>query len=344
MTKHKTLAFFIPHQGCPHQCSFCDQHIISGAAAAPTPEEVTETCRKMLADSAPLVSAEIAFFGGSFTAVEPSYQMALLKAVQPFLGKGKFSGIRISTRPDAIDDTVLARLKQYHVTAVELGAQSMSDDVLFRNGRGHTAEDVRQAGEKLRKAGFSLGLQQMVGLYGSTLADEYDTLEQLLACKPETLRIYPIVVLEGTKLASYCKDGVYPALSQEAVLDFCADALCRCHQKQVRVIRLGLHDTPSLRKRMLAGYYHPAYGELVLSRLYCRALERAAADCGESVLFVETAPGTMSKVLGQHGVNRSRLKERGILLKVRESSHVAEDSIAANGTYYDIYVEKKERT
>lgn len=133
----------------------------------------------------------------------------------------------------------------------------MSDAVLAANARGHTAEDVRRASAAIRRAGISLGLQQMVGLYGSTLQDEYDTLEQLLACQPETLRIYPTVVLAGTKLAEYCAAGVYPLLSQEEVLDYCADALCRCRNAGVRVIRMGLHDTPSLRQNMVAGYFHP---------------------------------------------------------------------------------------
>lgn len=338
MAKHKTLAFFIPHRGCPHQCSFCDQRTISGTQNAPESNEIAQTCREMLERSAPLESAEIAFFGGSFTAVEKGYQVALLEAAQPFLGTGKFQGIRISTRPDAIDGEVLERLKQYHVTAIELGAQSMSDAVLTANARGHTAQAVRDASAAIRSAGFSLGLQQMVGLYGSTLADEYDTLEQLLRCRPDTMRIYPTVVLEGTKLAECCQAGVYPALSQEEVLEFCADALCRCAQEDVRVIRLGLHDTPSIRERMVAGYYHPAYRELVESRLYRRVLEQAAEDRGKPELFVETAPGTMSKLLGQHGCNRKWLAERGVMLKAVETMGVSSHEIVVAEKRYPIFV------
>lgn len=340
MAKHKTLAFFIPHRGCPHQCSFCDQRTISGTVQAPAPEEIAQTCEEMLERQAPLKDAEIAFFGGSFTAVEPDYQTALLEAVQPYLGAGRFSGIRISTRPDAIDAAVIQRLKQYHVTAVELGAQSMCDTVLEQNERGHSAADVRRASQMLRQAGFSLGLQQMVGLYGSTLQDEYDTLEQLLLCQPETLRIYPTVVLAGTRLAEYCQPGVYPALSQEEVLDYCADALCRCHAAGVRVIRLGLHDTLSLRQNMIAGYFHPAYGELVESRLYLRQLQKAAADCGKPELFVETALRTMSKVLGQCGCNREALAKQGVTLRVQESAAVLSGTFLTDGRCYGIYTAK----
>lgn len=337
MAKHKTLAFFIPHRGCPHQCSFCDQRTISGTQNAPEPAEIAQTCREMLECSAPLESAEIAFFGGSFTAVETEYQIALLEAAQPFLGAGKFQGIRISTRPDAIDGEILERLKQYHVTAIELGAQSMSDAVLTANARGHTAQAVRDASAAIRSAGFSLGLQQMVGLYGSTLADEYDTLEELLRCRPDTMRIYPTVVLEGTKLAECCQDGIYPVLTQEEVLEFCADALCRCAKEEVRVIRLGLHDTPSIRERMIAGYYHPAYRELVESRLYRRVLEQAAEERGKPELFVEIAPGTMSKLLGQHGCNRKWLAERGVTLKAVETSNVLSGRLRVGKRLYDLF-------
>lgn len=337
MVKHKTLAFFIPHRGCPHQCSFCDQHIISGAADVPKPEGVVHTCQEMLKRSAPLESAEIAFFGGSFTAVETKYQIALLEAVQPFLGEGKFEGIRISTRPDAIDEEVLARLKRYHVTAIELGAQSMSDAVLTANERGHTAQDVCDASAAIREAGFSLGLQQMVGLYGSALEDEYYTLWQLLQCEPDTLRIYPTVVLEGTKLAEYWNSGIYKMMDAEMVLDFCADALRLCAMAGVKVIRLGLHDSPSIRERMVAGYYHPAYRELAEARLYLHVLLDAAVDCGKSELFVETAPRTMSKVLGQRGYNRKYLKEHGLMLYVKESEDVMAGEILVNQKRYSVF-------
>ena len=318
MAQHKTLAFFIPHRGCPHRCSFCDQRTISGTVQAPTPEEVTQTCQAMLERSGSLESAEIAFFGGSFTAVEPAYQIALLEAAQPFLGEGMFSGIRISTRPDAVDSAVLERLERYHVTAVELGAQSMCDRVLYQNERGHDVQAVRQASAMLRERGFSLGLQQMVGLYGSTLQDEYDTLEQLLACQPETLRIYPTAVLDGTKLAEYYFRGGYPQLSQEEVLDYCADALCRCHHAGVRVIRLGLHAGMEMQRGCVAGPWHPAFRELCEGRLYRMAaqplLERLPK--GEPVTFL-VHPAAVSKAVGHKRENLLWWEQQGCRVRVR---------------------------
>ena len=336
MKKHKTLAFFIPHLGCPHQCSFCDQHTISGVLTAPTPEEVASACQKMLEQTNVPPDAEIGFFGGSFTAVEPAYQTILLEAVQPFLGAGKFGGIRISTRPDAIDASILKRLKDYHVTAVELGAQSMSEEILQKNKRGHTAQAVRTASAQICAASLSLGLQQMTGLYGSSLADEYETLYQLLACRPETLRIYPTVVLRGTALARVWETADYPCISEEEMLDFCADALCICQKAGVRVIRLGLHDSPGLHQNRIGGYYHPAYREIVESRLYLRTLLRAVQDNNVSKLDVYTAKGTMSKLMGQHGVNRCRLAEMGIRLFGTESPEIPAGWLRIHGHLYAI--------
>ena len=333
MAKHKNLSFFIPHLGCPHQCSFCDQCTISGTQSAPAPEEIVTACRQMLERYGTLENAEIAFFGGSFTAIPEAYQNQLLTAVQPFLGKEKFQGIRISTRPDAIDTVTLRRLQGFGVTAIELGAQSMSDRVLTMNERGHSAQAVVRASQLIRE-NFSLGLQLMVGLYGSTLADEYASLEAVLGCQPDTLRIYPTAVLAGTKLAEYWGTAEYPVLSWEEVLDFCADSLCRCHSCGVKVIRMGLHDSPSLRERLLGGYFHPAYREMAESRLYLRALQQAA--CGKQELFVETAPGTMSKLLGQKSYNRKLLAQQGIRLQVKESPLLTPGTILADRSY-DIY-------
>lgn len=170
------MAFFIPHAGCPHQCSFCDQKSITGESRRVETGEVAavlEDARQALRGKQK--ASEIAFFGGSFTAVPPAYQESLLKAAYPFVKRGDFSGIRISTRPDAIDPPVLERLKQYGVKSIELGAQSMDDRVLVLNQRGHTAQDVVNASRMIREYGFSLGLQMMTGLYGSSPESDWQT-------------------------------------------------------------------------------------------------------------------------------------------------------------------------
>ncbi len=191
---------------------------------------------------------EFAFFGGSFTAVPRAYMLALLQAVQPYLQSGAYNGIRISTRPDAVDAEILALLKQYGVTAIELGAQSMQDGVLRRNGRGHTARQVAEAAERISAAGFSLGLQMMTGLDGDTPVGCRETAVRLAALEPETMRIYPAIVMEGTELARRWRAGMYEPMSLECAVNLCADLLDFFEQRQIRVIRLGLHASPELER------------------------------------------------------------------------------------------------
>ena len=241
MKNKGNIAIFVSHAGCPHQCSFCDQRKISAAQQIPTLEQVQEICRQAIAHPRRPKQLEIAFFGGSFTAIPEKEQNALLEAVQPFLAMEGVTGIRISTRPDCITPEILQRLQQLHVTAIELGAQSMQDAVLQKNHRGHTAQDVRNAAKWITDAGFSLGLQMMIGLDGSTPEQERETLRELLALHPDALRIYPLVVLKGTKLAERVQNGSFVLYDWETVLELCADALCACQQQGVRVIRCGLH-------------------------------------------------------------------------------------------------------
>ncbi|WP_308753821.1 radical SAM protein, partial [uncultured Anaerotruncus sp.] len=177
--RHANLAVFVPHAGCPRRCSFCSQKSISGAREAPTGESVSALCAESARSLAGAdTDAEIAFFGGSFTAIDRAYMLELLEAAAPFVG-GAFRGIRVSTRPDAVDGEVLDLLRRYGVTAVELGAQSMDDGVLMKNRRGHTAADVERAARLVREAGFELGLQMMTGLYGSDEARDFRTAERL---------------------------------------------------------------------------------------------------------------------------------------------------------------------
>ena len=231
MKNKGNIAIFVPHAGCPHQCSFCDQRKISAAQQIPTLEQVQEICRQAIAHPRRPKQLEIAFFGGSFTAIPEKEQNALLEAVQPFLAMEGVTGIRISTRPDCITPEILQRLQQFHVTAIELGAQSMQDAVLQKNHRGHTAQDVRNAAKWITDAGFSLGLQMMIGLDGSTPEQERETLQELLALHPDALRIYPLVVLKGTKLAERVQNGSFVLYDWETVLELCADALCAVSSK-----------------------------------------------------------------------------------------------------------------
>lgn len=263
-------------------------------------------------------SSEIAFFGGSFTAVPAAYQEELLQAAYPFVENGSFSGIRVSTRPDAVDDKIVQRLKRYGVACIELGAQSMDDRVLVLNERGHTAEDVGQASRLIRGHGFSLGLQMMTGLYGSSSESDWATAEKILLCKPDCVRIYPTVVLKGTKLAEYFEKGAYLPPDVEQSVPLCAKLLRLFEQKGIPVIRLGLHDTAELKRDMLAGAYHPALREKCQSYLFYEDILARVAQMEEnpSAIVILGNPKDLSQIIGQKRENIEKLKRRGMDAKV----------------------------
>ena len=275
---------FVPHIGCPHRCSFCDQRAITGQQKAPTPQDVRDAAEAGLRTlGAAAREAQIAFFGGSFTAIAPDYRRSLLKAAYPFVKSGQYAGIRLSTRPDAIDGEILDELRAFGVTAIELGAQSMDDAVLRQNGRGHTAEATRAAAQKIRDAGFSLGLQMMTGLFCDTDAGARRTAEEFAALLPREVRIYPALVLRGTALCDRYARGEYRPQTLEGAVALCTDLLTFFERRGITVIRLGLHETPALDASFVAGPRHPAFGELCRARQYRLAVERAMrgrAVCG----------------------------------------------------------------
>ena len=311
---HANVAVFIPHLGCPHQCSFCNQRSITGRQRAPLPEEVAGAAGSgalMAARSNGKTEREFAFFGGSFTAVPRAYMLALLQAVQPYLQSGAYNGIRISTRPDAVDAEILALLKQYGVTAIELGAQSMQDGVLRRNGRGHTARQVAEAAERISAAGFSLGLQMMTGLDGDTPAGCRETAVRLAALEPETMRLYPAIVMEGTELARRWRAGMYEPMSLECAVNLCADLLDFFEQRQIRVIRLGLHASPELERDRLAGPWHPAFRELCESRRLRKQMDQLLRTVRRGPVVFQVNPRSRSKAVGQKKSNVQYLQAMG---------------------------------
>ena len=209
--KHINVALFVTHRGCPHTCSFCNQRSITGFGGDLTPADVHAAVETALGSlkKEEAAGGEIAFFGGSFTMVEREYMLSLLEAAYGYVKEGLFAGIRISTRPDGINDEICGILRSYGVTAVELGAQSLDDRVLELNERGHTAKQVEDACKMIKAYGFELGLQMMTGLYGSGDEDSIETAKKIIALRPATVRIYPTVVLRGTKLDELMKAGIF---------------------------------------------------------------------------------------------------------------------------------------
>lgn len=327
--KHANISLFVPHAGCPHQCSFCNQKTISGSVKILTPEDVIKTLSDAVLDGNNPENTEIAFFGGSFTAVDRDYMVSLLEAAKPFIDDGYFSGVRISTRPDAIDDEVLALLKKYSVTSIELGAQSTDEDVLILNKRGHTREQIINASVLIKKRGFSLGLQMMTGLLGDTPEKTIRTAKDIISLKPDTVRIYPTIVLEGTLLGDLYKEGKYSPQTVEEAAAVCAVLLKMFYENEIKVIRLGLHSGGNVEDGYLAGPYHPAFGEICESKIYLeeafRVIKEKYPQNSHNLCSLTQKPRLtlyvnereVSKMTGQKACNKAVLYRAGYDVTVK---------------------------
>jgi histone acetyltransferase (RNA polymerase elongator complex component) len=323
--KHANVALFVPHNGCPHQCSFCNQRSITGRLTQPTPQDVLDAA-KIAKESlgSGTKDAEIAFFGGSFTAVERNYMVSLLSAASHFVEDGTFAGIRISTRPDYIDDEILTLLKNYGVTSIELGAQSMDDRVLQLNGRGHTAKQVEDASNLINAYHFTLGLQMMTGLYGDTAEGAFQTARKLAALQPGNVRIYPTIIMRGTELGEKYLDGTFQTLSLEETVLLCAKLLDFFEEHEITVIRLGLHSSPELERDMLAGPWHPAFRELSESRRMLEKMTRflMTSQTPKGQIKIEVNPKTSSIAAGQHKSNLAALEALGYEAKIKPNEAI----------------------
>ncbi len=319
--KQTNISVFIPHIGCPHRCSFCDQRSISGAARAPSPKEVTELLdgqAQHLSDKG--ITAEIAFFGGSFTAIPRDYMEALLDCAKSAVERypGIYSGIRCSTRPDCVDGEIISLLKKYGMTAVELGAQSMSDEVLEANQRGHSAEDVRRAAALIKESGISLGLQMMTGLYRDSEDAVRLTCREFIGMKPDTVRIYPTVILKNTLLGSLYESGEYRSFGFEQTVELCAELLREFTAAGIRVIRMGLHASGDVERDMLGGVYHPAFREIVESRMFLNDMKKILLPLEKGNYVIQTDSHNISKAVGQKRCNIAAMRELGYNVEIAQ--------------------------
>lgn len=320
--KNSIVPVFVPHLGCPNDCVFCNQRRISGHVSPADAETVKNAIEQAAALTPPGTKRQLAFYGGSFTAIPAGQQTELFEAAAPYLADGTISSIRLSTRPDAIDSTVLARLKKYGVTVVELGAQSMCDEVLRLSGRGHTAGDVEEASRLVKAAGFGLILQMMTGLPGDTDERSLETARRIIALRPDGVRVYPTVIVRDTALYDLWKAGRYAEHTVEDAVRVCAKIAQEFDNANIPIIRMGLNPTEDLSGGDAAGgAYHPALGELVRSRMMLnKALELLGAVPDGSSVVLGVNKSDVSKMTGQHRCNINALKTQLGLksVKIRE--------------------------
>lgn len=318
--KKRRLAFFIPHIGCKNRCIFCNQRAISGEKNVVEQNEVTDRCNLFLPEPGNENGMEIAFFGGSFTAIDKGYMIQLLEAANHFVTQRRASGIRISTRPDSIDEDILETLKRYSVKAIELGAQSSNDSILLANERGHNHLSTVNASNLIRDYEFSLGLQMMVGMYGDEdpIKTAIKTTEDFSMLAPETVRIYPTLVLKDTKLEDLFISGKYVPLSQDEAVEITAEVVSVFDKNGIETIRIGLHSEMSLNESFLAGPYHPAFGEKVNSNIIRNKVLDLLKNESDKTVKIAVGKGMKSAAIGQKRENIIFFKSLGIEIIIEE--------------------------
>jgi radical SAM protein (TIGR01212 family) len=318
MKKEYIIPIFVPHLGCPNDCTFCNQKKISGQTKNVKAEDVKNTIEYYLnnfKDDNKYI--EVAFFGGSFTGIDVDKQKELLSVAYEYIKNKKIDSIRISTRPDYINKEILQMLKSYGVKTIELGVQSTNDYILNKSKRGHTFEDVKKASKLIRKNGFILGHQMMVGLPESTRQDEINTAKDLIKLKPKIVRIYPVLVIKGTQLEKDYESGEYTPLTVEQAVETAKDLLVLFNKKKINVIRIGLQNTneitdPNTKKsQVVAGPYHPAFRQLVESRLWYDNIANEIKKVNSNVthIQIDVNPSDINNAVGHKRINIEKIND-----------------------------------
>lgn len=355
MKKQYIIPIFVPHLGCPNDCIFCNQKSISGQKKNMTKEEAKKIIDDYLKNiKNEEAQIEIAFFGGSFTAIKKSLQEELLQVAYKYIKDGQVDSIRISTRPDCIDKETLKMLKKYKVKTIELGVQSANDYILKRANRGHTFEDVKKASRMIRWNGFKLGHQMMVGLPESTRIDEINTAKALIRLKPKMVRIYPVLVVKNTKLEKEYEEGIYEPLPLVQAVEVCKELVRMFADKNIEIIRVGLQNTEEIsdpensESEVVAGPYHPAFRQLVESGMWYDAIVGKIKKLNVKVKEVEVTvnPIDANNVIGHKKENVLKLKETydvDLILKQDENIKQGKSKIEVTKTYNDFLEENKEK-
>lgn len=291
------IPIFISHQGCPHQCVFCNQDRIAGKYEEVFAKDVRKTIDEYLETiNSKGATIEVSFFGGTFTAIDVNKQKELLEVAREYKQKGLIHKIRLSTRPDAILPYILGYLKEYQVDTIELGVQSLDDQVLRKAGRGHSVNDVVIASKLIKEAGFTLGHQIMPGLPGDSFEIDIETTKKSIEMRPDICRIYPSLVIKDTPMEDMYNRGDYVPYSLDEAVYISGEMLKLYNEAKVKVIRIGLQptDTITTGKDIVDGPFHPAFRELVEGYLICETLDKKSPK--EKDIIVEVNEKDISKL------------------------------------------------
>ncbi len=318
--RHFNIPLFVPHKGCPNDCVFCNQKRITAKASSVTGEDVDGIISEYLKTLPKDGYIEAAFFGGSFTGIPMHEQDELLSVAKKYLDAGKISGIRLSTRPDYINEEILDLLKSKSVTTIELGVQSLDEEVLLLSNRGHTSDIVYKSSELIKSYGFSLGLQMMTGLPGDTYERSLKTAREFIRIKPDFVRIYPTLVIKDTALADMYYSGAYIPQSTDSAVSLCKHLKTEFLKNDIEVIRVSLQPTEEISPdaSVVAGPFHQAFGELVDNAIYCDLIAEKTKALKDCTVIIGVNKHCISKAIGNKKINVKRLEEeKNIRLKVK---------------------------
>lgn len=316
MGKHYIIPIFVPHYGCPHDCVFCNQKKITGLSTDVKPSEVEQIIKEHLSTFKPDSTVEVAFYGGSFTAIDIKVQEQLLEIPYKYKQEGLINGIRLSTRPDCIDHNILKHLKKYSVDTIELGIQSLDNDVLEHSGRGHTSDDLYTSSALIKEYNFNLGLQMMVGLPSDTLEKDIYTCSEFIKLNPYCVRIYPTLIIKDTYLEKQFNNGDYLPIPLDEAVDRSSILLMMFTINNINVIRIGLQPTENIQlgKDVVAGPFHPAFRQLVETNIYKLLLDYYFKlnniKTKEEILVIEASSKNISSIAGQKSSNKKYLQEK----------------------------------
>ncbi len=313
MKKHSNIPIFIPELACPHQCIFCDQKKISGTHSIPQPADVKDIVEQYLETMPENRIINIAFFGGSFTGLPVDLQEQYLKEASSYVKDGRVSGIRLSTRPDYINRTVLELLKKYGVSTIELGVQSTDLEVLNRSGRGHTFEDIENASNMICENGFELGLQMMIGLPGDSYERSIQTANDIVSLGAGNTRIYPAIVVKGTTLERLYQEGEYTPLTLEQAVEWTKDIVQIFEKNNVSIIRMGLHPSDELviGKSLIDGPFHASFKEMVMTQIWKEIIDTELYDITSNKIKITVSNRQIHYAIGYRQINKEQLKSRG---------------------------------
>lgn len=329
--RYYNIPIFVPHKGCPHDCVFCNQRRITGTSDEVSADDVRNITQQYLSSFKETKrQVEIAFFGGSFTAIPKEQQDELLKAANEYIKAGQVDGIRVSTRPDAIDTDILENLLKYGVTTIELGVQSMCEDVLLMSNRGYASEVVEKSVRLIRNYPFKLGLQMMAGLPGDTSEKSIYTGRCIIELKPDFVRIYPTLVVKDTALCDMYLNGVYTPQTLDEAVELCTELKIEFLKAGINVIRVSLQTTEEISPgaSVVAGPFNSAFGELVDNAIYYKKIVEYITHAKSGVLEIDVNEREVSKAVGNGKINIRKLyEEYGIVLKVHGKSDVLKGQV-----------------